>query len=146
MSEKSGRRLDMPVIGAGALASGGVALGSALLLATSVRTDGLGPTAAALNEAFSLLFGAAIGLAAGSACVAFAVRTGAPIVSGVVAGVLGYAIILAPVLIATAPSDFSVSESISTAALGAVLVTPAIVLGAALGALPRSRDAPGRDD
>jgi hypothetical protein len=36
--------------------------------------------------------------------------------------------------IATAPDDVTVSESISTAALGAVLISPAVALGAAVGA------------
>jgi hypothetical protein len=61
-------------------------------------------------------------------------RTGPRIVTGLIAGLLGYAFILAPTLIATAPSDVSVPESISTAALAAALVTPAILLGATVGA------------
>ena len=134
MSEKSRGRLDMSVIAAGGLASGALALGTALLLQASVSTEGAGPTAATLSEAFSLLVGAAIGLAAGSASVAFAVRTGPRILTGLIAGLLGYALILAPTLIATAPSDVSVPESISTAALSAALITPAILLGATAGA------------
>ena len=55
MSERSGRRLDMLVIAAGGLASGGVALGTALLLEASVSTEGVRPTAATLSDAFSLL-------------------------------------------------------------------------------------------
>jgi hypothetical protein len=137
MSERSGRRLDMSVIAAGGLASGALALGTALLLETSVSTEGVGPTAATLRDAFSLLLGAAIGLAAGSASVAFAARTGPRILTGLIAGLLGYALILAPTLIATGPSDVSVPDSISTAALAAALVTPAILLGATVGAVIR---------
>jgi hypothetical protein len=37
-------------------------------------------------------------------------------VAGLIAGLLGYALILAPTLVATAPSDVSVPDSISTAA------------------------------
>ena len=134
MSERSGRRLDMSVIAAGGLASGALALVTALLLQASVSTEGVGPTAATLSDAFSVFFGAAIGLAAGSASVAFAARTGPRILSGLIASLLGYVLILAPTLIATAPSDVSVPESISTAALAAALVTPAILLGATVGA------------
>ena len=76
MSERSGGRLDTSVIAAGGLASGALALGTALLLKASVGTEGVGPTAATLSDASSALFGAAIGLAAGSASVAFAARTG----------------------------------------------------------------------
>jgi hypothetical protein len=115
MGERSGRRLDKSVIAADGLAFGALALGTALLLQASVSTEGVGPTAATLSAAFSALFGGAIGLAAGGASVAFAVRTGPRILSGLIAGLLGYAL-LAPTLIATAPSDVSVSESISTAA------------------------------
>jgi hypothetical protein len=75
MGEKSERRLDMSRIAAGGLACGALALGTALLLKASVSTEEVGPTAATLSDAFSLLCGAAIGLAAGSACVAVAART-----------------------------------------------------------------------
>jgi hypothetical protein len=134
MSERSGRRLDTPVIAAGGLVSGALSLGTALVLKASASTEGVGPTAATLSDAFSLLFGAAIGLAAGSASIAFVARTGPRILTGLIAGLLGYALILAPTLIATAPSDVSVPESISTAALAAALVTPFILLGATVGA------------
>ena len=134
MSERSGRRLDTPVIAAGGLASGALSLGTALVLKASGSTEGVGPTAATLSDAFSLLFGAAIGLAAGSASGCLVARTGPRILGGLIAGLLGYALILAPTLIATAPSDVSVPESISTAALAAALVTPFILLGATVGA------------
>lgn len=76
MGERRERRLDMSRIAAGGLASGALALGTALLLKASVSLEERGPTAATLSDAFSLLLGAAIGLGAGSACVAFAARTG----------------------------------------------------------------------
>jgi hypothetical protein len=134
MSKRSGRRFDVSVVAVGGLASGALGLGTALLLRASVSTDGVGPTAASLSDAFSLLFGAAVGLAAGSASVAFAARTGPRILTGLVAGLLGYALVLAPTLIVTAPSDASVPESISTAALAAAFVTPVMLLGATVGA------------
>jgi len=134
MSERRERRLDKSRIAVGGLASGALALGTALLLEASVGTEEVGPTAATLSDAFGLLFGAAIGLAAGSACVAFAARTGPRILTGLIAGLLGYALILVPTLIATAPSDVSVPDSVSTAALAIALITPAILLGAAVGA------------
>jgi len=124
----------MFVTAAGGLTSGVLALGTALLLKAAVDTEGAGPTAATLSDAFSLFFGAAIGLAAGSASAAFAARTGPRILTGLTAGFLGYALILAPTLIATAPSDVSLPESISTAALAAALATPFILLGATVGA------------
>ena len=145
MSERNVRRLDMSVIAAGALVSGALALGTARLLQASVSTEGVGPTAATLSDAFSLFFGAAIGLAAGSASVAFAARTGPRIVTGLIAGLLGYGLIVAPTLMALAPSDVSVRESISTAALAGTLVTPFILLGAAVGAGIRGYRTAGPD-
>jgi hypothetical protein len=134
MSESSARHLDMWVIVLGSIASGAAALAAALLFQESASTEGVGPTAATLSDAYSVFLGAVAGLAAGSACVAFAVRTGPRILAGLLAGLLGYVLILAPTLIATAPSDVSFTESISTAALAAALVTPFILLGATVGA------------
>ena len=73
------------------------------MLRSWMHGDG-GPTAAALDEAFSLLYGAALGLAVGSALVAFAARRRA------------------------------VEELVGIALLAAVLLIPAILLGAAVGA------------
>jgi hypothetical protein len=133
------RRLDAPLIVIGGLVSGTLGLGAALLLRSSGNTRSAGPTAAALNDAFSLLYGAAIGLAVGTAVVALAARVGPKIITGLLSGLLGYAAVPVPVLIATRPSDVSLLESISTAAFAAILVTPAILLGAALGGAIASR-------
>jgi hypothetical protein len=133
------RRLDAPLLVVGGLISGALGLGAALLLRSSVDTRSAGPTAAALNDAFSLLYGAAAGLAVGTAVVAFAARAGRKIVTGLLSGLLGYAAVVAPVLIATRPSDVSTSESISTAAFAVILVTPVILLGAVVGGALASR-------
>jgi hypothetical protein len=124
------RRIDAPLIVGGGLISGALGLGAALLLRSSLDTRSAGPTAAALDDAFSLLYGAALGLAVGSAVVALAARVGPRIVTGLMAGLLGYAAVLEPVLVTSRPSDVSRSESIFTAAFAAILVTPAILLGA----------------
>jgi hypothetical protein len=133
-----GRRgsFDTSFIAIGGVLSGALALGTALLFRFWLSTDG-GPTAATLSEAFSLLYGAAIGLTVGAAFVAFGARTGPRVLSGSIAGLLGYTFVLAPVLIVTAPNDVSVGESLSAAAFAAILVTPAIALGAAVGARVR---------
>jgi hypothetical protein len=96
----------------GGVLSGALALGTALLFRFWLSTDG-GPTAATLSEAFSLLYGAAIGLTVGAAFVAFGARTGPRVLTGSIAGQLGYTFVLAPVLIVTAPNDVSVGESLS---------------------------------
>jgi hypothetical protein len=95
-----GRRgsFDTSFIAIGGVLSGALALGTALLFRFWLSTDG-GPTAATLSEAFSLLYGAAIGLTVGAAFVAFGARTGPRVLSGSIAGLLGYTFVLAPVLI-----------------------------------------------
>jgi hypothetical protein len=128
------RRFDAPLIVVGGLSSGALGLGAALLLGARVDTRSAGPTAAALTDAFSLLYGAAIGLAVGTAVVAAATHAGPRILTGLLSGLLGYAAVLAPVLIATRPSDVSTSDSISAAVLAAILLTPAILLGSVVGA------------
>lgn len=131
----SRRRFDTPVLVAGSLLSGPLSLGLALLFGSWADTGpGVGPTAASLNEGFSQLYGAAIGLAVGTAAVAFAVRRGGRFVSGLVAGLVGYAIVPAPVLIVTAPSDVSTGESVSIAVFAAILLMPAMLAGAVVGA------------
>ena len=127
-------RLDAPLIVAGGLGTGLLGLGAALLLRASVDTGSAGPTAATMAEAFSLLYGAAAGLALGTAVVTVMARAGPRIVTGLLAGLLGYVAVLAPVLVATRPSDVSVPDAVGTAAFAAILVTPAILLGAAVGA------------
>jgi hypothetical protein len=65
------RHSDMLVLFGGGVLSGALGLGGAVLFGSWADTgSGVGPTAASLNEAFSNLLGAAIGLALGSALVA----------------------------------------------------------------------------
>ncbi len=126
---------DAPVLATGGLLSGALALGAALVLRSWVDTGSdVGPTAATLNEAFSLLYGAAIGLAVGAALAAFAARSGPRILSGVLAGLCGYVVVLAPTLIVTRPSDVSAAEDICTAVIGAIVLIPALLVGAVAGA------------
>jgi hypothetical protein len=137
-----GRRdggFDTSFVAIGGILSGALALGAALL-----STDG-GPTAAALSEGLSLLYGAAVGLAVGAALIAFGARAGPPVLTGSIAGLIGYSFVLVPVLIVTGPDDVSYGESFSTAAFVAVLVAPAIALGAVVGARVRGYWATGSD-
>jgi len=128
------RGFDAAFIGAGGPLTGVLALGTAVVLRSWAHSGGAGPTAATLDEAFRLLWGAAIGLVVGTAFVAFAARTGRRILTGLLAGLLGYAVVLAPVLVATAPDDVSAADSIWTAVFAGMLLIPAIVVGAAAGA------------
>ena len=133
---RTGGGFDMSYVAIGGVLSGALALGAALLFRTLLSTDG-GPTAATLSEAFSLLYGAAGGLAVGAAVIAFAARTGPRVVTGSIAGLIGYTFVLAPVLVVTGPDDVSFGESLSTAAFAAILLAPAIALGASVGARVR---------
>jgi hypothetical protein len=127
--------VDAPVLVAGGVLSGALSVGAALLFAPWANTaSDVGPTAASLEEAFGQLVGALIGLTVGTATVASAVRRGRRLLSGLFAGLLGYAIVLAPALIISAPSDVSTGESVFIAVFVAILLTPAMLVGAALGA------------
>src|SRR5437764_9396074 len=99
-------------------------------------TAHVGPTSAALDEAFSSFFGAGIGLALGSALCALLIRRGSPLLSGLLAGVAAYVLVLAPVLVYT--DDVSLAEDVSPGGLGflAFLLLPFGVfalLGATVG-------------
>jgi hypothetical protein len=109
-------------------------LGVAVLIRSWAETDSAGPTAATLDEAFSLLCGAAIGLAVGTAFVAFVARRGPRVLSAIVAGLFGYAVVIAPALLVTAPGDVSPGETLGIAAFAAILVMPAMLAGAAVAA------------
>jgi hypothetical protein len=134
------RRSVAAFIATGGVLTGALGLATALVLQSLLKTDsGVGPTAATLNDAFSLLLGAQIGLGVGTACVAFSAPSNRRILTAVVAGLVGYAIVLTPALIVTGPNDVSVAESIGTAAFAAILVAPPILLGAAVGAAVAGR-------
>ena len=140
MGEAPRRHFDTSLIIVGGLLSGGLGLATAVLFNSWLESDsGTGPTAATLNEAFSQLYGADVGLAVGAACVAFAAGTEGPVQTGLLAGLFGYVVVLAPALVLTAPSDVAVADSIEIAAFVALLVTPAILLGAVVGAVLAGR-------
>ncbi len=129
------RHFETALIVGGGLLSGALALATAVLFNSWLDTDSqVGPTAATLNDAFRQLYGAYVGLALGTAFVAFAARTDASFLTGLLAGLFGYGVVLAPALVVTAPNDVSLAEAIETAAFVAVLVTPAILVGAVTGA------------
>jgi hypothetical protein len=81
----------------------------------STRTPDVGPTAATLDDAFSTLIGAGIGLALGGALCALLVRRGPPALSGLIAGLLAYVVVLCPVSVST--DDISLSEDLDPGGL-----------------------------
>ena len=124
---------DVPVLAIGGLVAGGLAVGIAVLVGWAGSDSDAGPTAATLNDAFNQLLGAAVGLGSGAALVALVARRGPPLTTGVLGGVLGYVLVVTPVLVATAPSDLTLGESLEAAGLGAALLLPVVVLGATVG-------------
>jgi hypothetical protein len=137
-------RLDLPVVAAGSLCSGALAVGLALLFRRWIANGQAGPTAATLDEAFALLLGAAVGLATGSAAVGYLARKGSPVLAGAVAAGLGYVIVVLPILVLTGPSDVSAGDSLAVGVLAAVFLFPPTMLGAVLAGRARSIDTPGR--
>jgi hypothetical protein len=104
----------------------GVGLAVAFLRHAQSTPD-VGPTSATLDDAFSLLFGAAVGLALGGAIGALSVRHGSRVLSGLVVGLVAYVFVLAPVFVST--DDVSVQEDLGPGGL-AFLVFLAVPLGA----------------
>jgi len=110
------RRLDLPRIGLGAAVAGGLGLtlALALLRQAEARADP-GPTAAALDDAFSAWLGAGLGIALGAAVCALSIRHGSRALAGFLAGLTAYVLVLVPVEAATLPDDVALSEEASFA-------------------------------
>ena len=103
-------------IGTGVAGGLGVGLAAAFLRHAQQGTAHVGPTSATLDEAFSALFGAAVGVAPGSALCALSIRRGSPLLSGLLAGLAAYVLVLAPALMYT--DDVSLAEDLSPGGLG----------------------------
>jgi hypothetical protein len=131
----SPRQLDLARIGVASVVTAAIGLGlAAAFLQHSRSTPHVGPTSATLDDAFSILFGAALGLALDGVLGALLIRRGSRVLSGVLVGLLAYTFVLAPVSVAT--DDISLAEDLSAGGL-AFLALLAIPLGAsaALGAI-----------
>jgi hypothetical protein len=132
-------RLDPSRVAIGTVVAAGLGVGlAAAFLRHAQGAAHVGPTSATLDEGFSLFFGAGVGLALGSALCAASIRRGSPLLSGLLAGLAAYVLVLAPVLIYT--DDESLAEDLSPGGLGflALLLLPFAVfalLGATVGAL-----------
>src|SRR4051812_32828026 len=90
-------RLDRARVAIATVVAAGLGVGlAAAFLHHAQRTAHVGPTSAALDEAFSWFLGACIGLGLGSALCALSVRRGSPLHSGLLAGLAAYVLVLAP--------------------------------------------------
>jgi hypothetical protein len=130
-------RFDIPALALGGLLSAALSVGLAtafLLISRTNTGPDVGPTAATLNDAFSTLFGAALGLLAGSGLTACLARSGSRMATGFLAGVLAYAAVLIPVVVATGPSDVSAGESFGFALVLGVPLGLCVLIGSMVGA------------
>jgi hypothetical protein len=129
-------RLDLPRIAMATVVTAGLSLGFAVaFLRHAQSTPDVGPTSATLDEAFSLLSGAALGLALGGAFAALSVRRGHPVISGLIVGLLAYVVVLVPVFVST--DDVSLEDDLGLGGL-IFLAFLAVPLGgsALVGAVP----------
>jgi hypothetical protein len=112
---------------------------AAALLYRSSRSPHVGPTSAALSDAFSQLAGACLGLAIGGFGTAMLVRRGSRLGSGVVVGVIAFFVGVVPYSWLTAPSDVSTADNLGWLVVVFIPAVALVTLGAALGELFRSR-------
>jgi len=130
-------RFDIPVLALGGLLSAVLSVGLATAFLYLSRTNtgpDVGPTAATLNDAFSTLSGAALGLLAGSGLTAGFARRGSRTATGILAGLFAYAAVLIPVFVATGPSDVSAGESFGFALVLGVPLGLCVIIGSMVGA------------
>jgi hypothetical protein len=121
------------VVSAVATAGLGVAMAAAFVHYYP-RTSDVGPTAAALGDAFTWIFGACVGLLIGSAATSFFVRRGSCFFAGMLAGIGGFWVGVLPYVGLTAPSDVSFSDALGFAVIAFVPAFVFVAAGAAMGA------------
>jgi hypothetical protein len=135
---KSGRldgwRLAISTAVTAGLATG---MGAAFLYHSS-HTPRVGPTSAALSDAFSELAGICLGLAIGSFAAAVLVRRGSRLASGILVGVVAFFVGVVPYSWLTAPSDVSTSDILGWLVIVFIPAVLFVALGAAFGAFLRS--------
>ena len=129
--------MDGPRIVLSVLVTAGLGVaGAAAFLHFYPRANDVGPTAAALGDAFAWILGACLGLLIGSAATALFVRGGSSFFAGIFAGIAGFLVGVVPYLVLTAPSDVNLSDTLGFALLvfvpGFVFVTAGAAIGAAL--------------
>jgi len=125
------------VIATAVTAALAVGLAEAFLYHSS-RSPHVGPTSAALSDAFYWLAGCCLGLAIGSFATAMLVRRGSRLGSGVVVGVLAFLVGVVPYSWLTAPSDVSTSDNLGWLVIVFIPAVMLVTFGAALGELFRS--------
>jgi len=129
-----------PALDLRAVAAGGVlGAGAAFLIDAALRqsSPSVGPTSAALSDAFDAFAAAALGISLGGALAAAASRAELRFAAGILGAAFGYLAILTPVFIATRASDVSSGRALRDALVGFVVALPAAVIGVSIGAASR---------
>jgi hypothetical protein len=135
----SNRGFDWQRLGVSIAATAALGVGiAAVFLHHASTTPDVGPTAGALEDAFSVIFGACLGLLIGSAVAAPLIRRGSSLLAGVVVGVVAYWLAVAPYLATSGSSDVSTSEDVGFVLLVFVPAAVFAVAGAAIGTVIRS--------
>lgn len=120
---------DGPRVVASILVTAGLGVaGAAAFLHYYPRANDVGPTAAALGDAFAWILGACVGLFVGSGATALLVRRGSRFFAGMLAGVAGFWVGVMPYMVVTSPSDVSFSDAFGFAV---VVFAPALLFVAA---------------
>lgn len=120
------------------VATAALSVGLAAAFLHSAATSDVGPTAATLEDVYSVVLGACLGLLLGSAAAALIVRRGSGAASGIVVGFVAYCIGVAPYLVLSGSSDVSLSEDIEFVLLVLVPAAAAVLAGTAVGGAIRS--------
>jgi|1186.fasta_scaffold1175694_1 hypothetical protein len=129
------RLLDGPRLVVSAVGTAGLGVATAALFVHYYpRTTDVGPTAAALGDAFTWILGACVGLLIGSAATSFFVRRGSCFFAGMLAGIGGFWVGVLPYVGLTAPSDVSFSDALGFAVIAFVPAFVFVAAGAAMGA------------
>jgi len=127
------KRLVVSIVVTAALAIG---LAVAFLYHSSTTPD-RGPTAAALEDAFSAILGVCVGLLIGSAVAALRVRRGSSLLAGVVVGFASYWLAVVPFFFSSSSGDVSTSENMDFVLLAFVPAGLSAVTGAEIGRVIR---------
>ena len=134
--------IDGKAVGAGFVTAAVSSLALAGIADRLSQPTNAGPTAAALYQAFLVTVGAGVGLGIGCAVAAGLSRKGRPVLGGLAVGAAAFICVLVPAVIVTQPSDVSADEVPSTLLLAAILMSPFVLVGTALGTTLRAP--PGR--
>jgi len=134
MAPEGRRPVDGPRIVLSVLVTAGLGVaGAAASRHFYPRANDVGPTAAALGDAFAWILGSLRRLLVGSGATALVVRGGSSFFAGIFAGIAGFLVGVVPYLVLTAPSDVSLSDALAFAVIAFVPAFVFVTAGAGIG-------------